>query len=139
MDLEKLLAPRADTATGLPEDDVEVPGVGTLRVRGLSRDEVFGTQQTKGGVGAQERQILHLGVLDPELSVAQAGKWQQVSPAGEIEPVVDRIRQLSGMADDADKQAMLGFRDDAGSGVRALSGDAAGDDSGRAAGEDGPG
>jgi len=138
IDREKLLAPRADTATGLPEDDVEVPGMGTVRVRGLSRDEVFGAQETKGGTAAVERVVLHLAMIDPPLSVADVGRWQKASPAGEIEHVTDRIHELSGMTEDADKQAMLGFRGQSGAGVRALPGDAAGDDGGRAAGEDGP-
>jgi hypothetical protein len=105
MDKDKLLAPRANTASGLPEDDVEVPGMGTVRVRGLSRDEVFGAQKIKE-TAANERHVLSLGLVDPAMSVNEVFKWQQVSPAGEIEPVVDKIRELSGMKDDASKSGV---------------------------------
>jgi hypothetical protein len=137
VDKEKLLAPRADTATGLPEDDVDVDGVGTVRVRGLSRDEVFDVQSVKGGIGASERRILHLGMIDPPMSEGEAGQWQKVSPGGEIDPVVDRIRELSGLDEDADRAAMRQFRDRPGDGVRALPGAETVDDGGPAARDDG--
>jgi hypothetical protein len=107
VDLDKLLAARADTPTGLPEDDVEVPSMGTVRVRGLSREEVFECQKAKG-TQAHERKILHLGMIDPAMTEGQAALWQKVSPAGEIEPVVDKIRALSGLDEGADKSGVPG-------------------------------
>lgn len=104
MDLEKLLAPAADTATGLPEDDVPIPGKGTVRVRGLSRTEVM-QAQTIADALARERRMVALGMVDPPMTEEQAGQWQQ-APAGEMEPVTDRIAELSGMRPDASKSGV---------------------------------
>lgn len=125
----RLLKPR------VPEGTVELEGLGTIRVRGLSRGEVFMTQQAKG-VGAMERKILALGLLDPVMTEDEIRLWQQSSPAGEMEPVADKIRQLSGLKKGSDKEAMASFRDEPGPGVRVLPGDEAVDDGGPAAGAD---
>lgn len=135
MDKEKLLAARHDTAHGMPEADVDIPDVGTVRVRGLNRGEVFQVQQVKG-VAAIERRILALGMLDPELTESEVARWQQTSPAGELEPVVDKVRKLSGLSDQASKEAYKSLREGSGDGVRALSGGEAVDDSGGAAAGD---
>ncbi|MGC4942141.1 hypothetical protein [Kribbella sp. DT2] len=135
MDKDKLLAPRAATASGMPEGTVEVEGMGTVRVRGLSRGEVFGVQQ-RGDTASSERLILACGMVEPELTEREVGQWQTVSPAGEIEPVVNKIQELSGLAKGSEKEAVVSFRDDAGPGVRVLPGDEAGNDGGPAPGAD---
>jgi hypothetical protein len=142
MDREKLLAPRADTPSGLPEDQVEVPGVGTVRVRGLSRDEVVGIRKATDNDPATvdgkralvlERKMIALAMIDPELSEADAGQWQRIAPAGELEPVTDKIQELSGLAEGATKSALPGAGERPGPGVRALPGDETVDDGGPAA------
>ena len=129
MDKDLLLKPR------LPEADVEVPGIGVVRVRGLNRAEAMQVQAAKG-TEATERVILALGMVDPPLTEAEAGRWQRNAPAGEIEPVSRRIAELSGLFDGADKEAYKSVRDGAGDGVRVLPGAEAGDDGGGAAGAD---
>jgi hypothetical protein len=136
VDLEKLLAPRADTPTGLPEDDVEVPSMGTVRVRGLSREEVFETQKARD-TQAHERKILRLGMVDPTMTEGQAALWQKVSPAGEIEPVVDKIRALSGLDEGADKSGLRGDGGRPGPGIRDVPSHETGDDGGPDAPGDG--
>lgn len=125
----RLLKPR------VPEGTVDIPGLGTIRVRGLSRGEVFMTQQAKGAE-AMERKVLALGMLDPVMTEDEVRQWQRSSPAGEMEPVTDKIRELSGLADTSEKQAMATFRDEPGPGVRVLPSDEAGDDGGPTAGAD---
>lgn len=125
----RLLTPR------VPEGTVELEGIGTVRVRGLSRGEVYMTQQAKG-VEAMERKILALGLLDPPMTEAEVGEWQRNSPAGEMEPVAEKIRQLSGLTTGADKAAVQTFRGGSGDGVRVLPGDQVVDDGGPAAGAD---
>lgn len=126
MDKEVLLKAR------LPEDDVEIPGVGTVRVRGLSRDEVLAAQ--KASTFAEfERHLVSYGMVDPELTLSEAGQWQMASPAGEMEPVTEKIRDLSGVGDDASKSGVPGDGDDSEPGVRALPGPEAGDDGGPSA------
>jgi len=103
-------------AARLPEDDVEIPGVGSVRVRALSRGEVFGVQNAKG-TPAIERKILALGMVDPTLTESEVQRWQDACPGGELDPVVDKIRELSGLADGAEKAAVLDFRGEPDDGV----------------------
>lgn len=126
MDKEALFAPR------LPEDDVEVPGIGAVRVRGLSRIEAMHVQAAKGPE-ATERRILALGMVDPKLTEDEAGRWQRAAPAGELEPVTDRIAELSGIAPGAAKEATKSVPGGSGDRVRVLPGAEAGDDGGPAA------
>jgi len=126
MDKELLLKPR------LPEADVEVPGIGTVRVRGLNRVEALHVQSADGPE-PMERRLLSLGMVDPTLSESEAGRWMKGSPAGEIEPVTTKIAELSGMYQGADKEAYKSVRDGSEPGVRILSGTEVVDDGGPAA------
>lgn len=113
----KLLGKRADTASGLPEDAVPVEGMGTVLVRGLSRGEVFAMQKARadGGIkteDAWERRMLSIGLLEPAMTEEEVGEWQRVSPAGEMEPVGEKIRELSGLSEGADKSGLPEIRDD---------------------------
>lgn len=127
IDKETLLARRADTEHGMPEAEVEIPGVGTVRVRGLTRGEVFRVQQVKG-TDAIERKILAMGMVDPPLTEQEARRWQHNSPAGEIDLVADKIRELSGLKRESAKEAYKSLRDESGNGVRTLPGGDAEDD-----------
>ena len=100
----RLLKPR------LNEDTLPVEGVGELRVRGLSRAEALRVQTAKDEEHA-ERLILRFGVVEPELDDADIKTWQESSGAGEIENVTQRISELSGLGQGAEKEAMQNFRD----------------------------
>lgn len=111
MDKELLFKPR------LPEADVEIPGVGTVRVRGLTRDEVMVVRKSTDmehvdGPRALtlERKMLAAAMVEPALTESEVGRWQKAAPAGELEPVVRMVQELSGMLDDAPKEAMKTFR-----------------------------
>lgn len=131
MDKELLFQPR------LPEDEVPIPGVGTVRVRGLSRWEVLAAQREQSkGAGAMERVMLRFGLVDPVLTEDEVARWQKSSPAGEIEPVARRIAVLSGIAPGADKEAYKSLHDASDAGVRVLPGAEAIDDGGGPAGAD---
>ena len=123
MDKSLLFKPR------LPEDTVDVPGVGVLRVRGLNRLEAMHVQAAKGPEET-ERRILALGMVDPKLTEDEVRQWQRASAAGEIEPVSTRIAQLSGMVAESPKRAYQDFEADPGSEFRLLPGSEAGDDGG---------
>lgn len=136
----RLLKPR------LPEADVDVPGVGTVRVRGLSRAEQLlavkqGDIDSAGNVNitrveAIERRMLAMAMVHPAMSDDEVRQWQRAAPAGDLEPVTRRISELSGMTDGADKEAYKSFRSQPATGVRVLPGDQAVDDGGGAAGAD---
>jgi len=127
MDRAALLKPR------LEEDDVEIPDVGTVRVRGLSRYELMVSQrvsQNKGGTVVMEQHMLHFGMVDPMLTIEDVSLWQKASPAGEIEPVARRISELSGLREGSDKEAYKSVPGESDAGIRVLPGAEAVDDSG---------
>ncbi|GAA4681371.1 hypothetical protein [Phytohabitans rumicis] len=132
---DRLLKPR------LSEAEVEVPGVGTVRMRALSRAEVLMVRKATDDENidgpralALERKMLATAFLDPVLTEAEVGQWQKASAAGELEHVSRKIQELSGMLEGADKAAFQGVRGGSGDGVRALPGAEAEHDGGPAAG-----
>jgi hypothetical protein len=115
----------------LPEDDVEIPGLGTVRVRALSRAEAMVVSSAKGPE-AQERRSVSLGMVDPPMSEAEVGRWARARPAGDLELVSRRIAALSGMLEDSAKAAYKSDGGRSGAGVRDVPGAEAGDDGGPA-------
>src|SRR5262245_12777468 len=97
-------------AARLPEDDVEIPGIGTVRVRALNRLEAVHVQEAKGAVQTELR-IMTLGLVDPQLTEDEVREWMKAAPAGEIEPVSHRIAALSGMIEGAEKEAYKSLPD----------------------------
>lgn len=112
----RLLKPR------LPEADVEVPGVGTVRVRGLTRDEVLVMRKATDNANSidgprtlvLERKMLASAMVDPPMTEAEIGQWQKAAPAGELEPITHKVQELSGMLDDAAKEQYKSLRDESG-------------------------
>lgn len=113
----RLLAPRATTPSGMPEADVEVPGMGTVRVRGLSRLEAIHVQSARG-TAAIERRMLALAMVDPPMTEAEVGAWQRASEAGEMDPVSNKVNELSKMDSGAAKEAMREMLADDGAAFR---------------------
>lgn len=95
------------TKRRLPTDVVPIDGMGKVEVRGLSRYEVLVSKdkEERLGVVAMERMMLAAGVVNPSMTEADVTAWQKAAPAGEIEPVINKIAELSGMLDDAAKAA----------------------------------
>ena len=122
-DKELLFKPR------LLEADVTIPGVGTVRVRALSRAEAMAAQNLTG-TEAIERRMLSLAMVDPELTEEEVGRWQKASTAGELEPVTNKVTELSGMTDDAAKGAYKEFDQDPDAEFRLPPSREVGDDSG---------
>ncbi len=132
---EKLFALAAQ---GMPEADVNIPGVGAVRVRGLSRVEVISTRKATDRedkmdgtrVLMLERKMLAAALLDPVLTEAEVGQLQRTLPAGVLQPVSQRIQELSAMAEGAPKAAYKSVRGGPGDGVRILPGAEAESDGG---------
>ena len=123
----RLLKPR------ITEADVPIEGVGTVRVRGLSRGEVFALRKAKEAGrlkddAAWDRRLVSLAMVNPAMTDEEVGEWQDSSPAGELEDVTKKIQELSGMAEGADKSSVEDVRGEPGDGVRVLPGSEAGDD-----------
>lgn len=106
MDKSKLLAARTGTESGMPEADVDVPGLGTVRVRGLSRFEVMVMKKstdTENIEGTRalviEQKLLSMAMLDPVLTEDEVKTWQKTAPPGELDAVSLKVQELSGLLD----------------------------------------
>ena len=67
----------------LPEAEVDMPGLGVMRVRGLTRTEALHCRGTTD-LATVERRMLALGLVDPVLTENEVKQWQGSSPAGEV-------------------------------------------------------
>jgi hypothetical protein len=102
-------------ARRLPERDVELAGIGSVRVRGLSRAESLDIPELSGA--AREATIIARGLVDPVLSVAEVQAWMAAAPAGEFEVVSTAIGQLSGLLETSGTDAYKSVRGEPGLGV----------------------
>jgi len=101
MDKSKLLTDRVTQNTG----EHEIPGVGTVRFRALSRWEMIqASKMSEGDTLKQERFILSCAMVDPELNEDDVAAWQKSSPPGEINEIAKAINGLSGIGPDSAKE-----------------------------------
>lgn len=101
MDKTKLLSDRVINTTG----EHEIPGVGVIKFRALSRLEMIKGGEIEG-VLEQERFILSHAMLDPVLSAEDVAAWQASSPPGEINEIATKINSLSGIKQGAGKSGV---------------------------------
>lgn len=98
----------------VPEATVTIEGVGDLRLRGLRRGEMFAIKKATDGkdLEAYEIKLLAVGVIEPKLTEAEVRRWYKAAPAGELEPVVEKLVELSGLATGADKSGVRDVRNE---------------------------
>lgn len=96
IDRDRLLKPR------LPEEDYDIEGVGTIRIRQLSWRECVELQGT-GDAKKVTAKVLSLALVDPVLSPEDVEVWMEAAPGGEIEALSRRITMWSGLREDAQK------------------------------------
>lgn len=94
----------------LHEETVEVPDVGTVTVRGLSRGEVFKLQQKALNPDDLEVHLLVRGMVDPELTKDEVVTWRDEAMGDVIDPISTRIMELSGLAPGQQTQKERNFR-----------------------------
>lgn len=92
------------------EEEVEVPGVGTVRVRALTRGQALELQGKEMPVVEMERRLIALAMVEPKLTEDEVGEWQDNTTAGELQGVMEAIVRLSGMEAHAGKAAYQQFR-----------------------------
>ena len=92
--------------------DVEIPDVGTVQVRPLSRAEALAVQGVEMPAAIMEQKLIAKAMVSPRLTEDEVRLWQENSPAGELEPVGNRIMELSGMKPESAKEAVKTFRDE---------------------------
>lgn len=96
LDKNALLAPNVSYR------NVTIPAKGDVKVRGLTRQEMFDVGKLKELIEI-ERQAIALGLVDPVLTVDEVAQWQKTASANEIQPVASAINELSGISSDAAK------------------------------------
>ncbi len=91
------------------QEDVTTPAGHVVRVRGLTRAELLlNAKDANGDSALIERRNLASCLLTPSMTIEQAERWQRTAAAGELVPVVDAIRRLSGLAEGAAKSRLPG-------------------------------
>lgn len=110
-DLKSALLHGTDDGVALEEGKLDVPGVGVVTVRGLTREEshMVAKASDKGTLHA-EIQMAVLGLVDPEVTFAEA-KLLAKRPAGVLQIITDAIEVLSGLEEGARKEARARFRE----------------------------
>lgn len=100
---ESLLKPR------LSERDVELEGVGTVRVRSMTRGEYL--RFNEGEITSEEMDVLVLTacLVDPALSEDEVRGLMEAGAPKELAPIVNAILELSGLRKEATKEAVKTF------------------------------
>lgn len=106
----------------LGEEDMTLQSGALVRVRGLSRGEVYMLQKCKadGGIKTEaewERRMVSLAMVQPKLTEEQVAEWQQGPAGGDLEDVTVKIKDLSKLGEGAEKSGLPGAGADAGAGV----------------------
>ena len=96
------------TTHTIGEEDLPLPSGKLVRVRGLSRGEVFAMRKSQqdGGIkdeAAWERRMVSLALVQPKLTEKQVGSWQDGPAGGDLEKLTEKIQELSGLGEGADK------------------------------------
>lgn len=81
----------------LPEDTIEVPEIGTVRIRALSRAEALSSTELPSG--EREAQVLAWGIVDPAITVEEAQQWRESATPGIVNGLAYEILVLSGMTE----------------------------------------
>jgi len=110
VDKEKLLAPR------IGEGIVSIEGLGEIHVRPLTRAQAIEVYKTTD-LGDAENMLIHLGMVEPRLTLAEVEAWAQSAPAGEIQAVSQAIGIMSGMTEKSGKESYKSVRGESGPGV----------------------
>lgn len=105
-DLEPLKLTELTTARPFVGERVPLRD-GYVSVRGLSRAQaLFMNKLQDKGVAAMEQYMLSCAMVEPAMTQQDVAQWQAGSEVGEIDAVVDVIKRLSGMEDDAGKSGL---------------------------------
>jgi hypothetical protein len=106
-DLLKALITQPEDGPETAEVDVKRGGklIARVTVRGLFRQEALriNKMDSDKNPALVEQKLLNIAMINPRMSEKDVAAWQSVAPARELDPVVKRINELSGMTEDATK------------------------------------
>lgn len=91
-------------------EEVEIPGVGTVTIRALTRGEAIRIQGDEMIAEVAECKLLSLAMVDPVMTEEEVQEWQDTSPAGQMQPVIKAILAASGMVEEVTREAYNDFR-----------------------------
>lgn len=77
--------------------DVPIDGVGTIRVRALSQDEVTAIREANASKHTLENRLVAAAMVDPKLTALEVDQWLSNAPAGDAVAVKRAIVELSGL------------------------------------------
>lgn len=96
-------------ARRVPEGEHEIAGVGTVKIRGLSRAEALELRKIDDAAVA-DRRMVSLGLVEPKLTEDEVKVWQENSGIAEIEELTVAIGELSAQGRGAQKSGVPGVR-----------------------------
>lgn len=105
--LEGLLEPTLD------EEDFALPSGAKIRIKSLNRNEALRIAESKQGTRDRELKMVAWAMVTPPMSYKDAERWFDQAKAGDIQALTFRIQQISGLTEDAEKEAVDRFRGDA--------------------------
>lgn len=114
-------------AVKLPEAEVEIPDVGTVRVRGLSHGEVLEATAARER-GRNEAVTLAFGLVEPTVTEDEAAAWLTSITFGQVSPILIEVMRLSGFGPSADKETWKELESEPGAEFRDVPGFEVGDD-----------
>lgn len=105
-----------DLVAGSLDDDAEdvtLPSGKVVRVRGLSRHELMFNGKGTEDSAEIERRNVNSCLVEPKLTIQQVEQWQRRSAAGgDFRVLSEKIRDLSGLGEGADKSDLRDVRDE---------------------------
>lgn len=101
---QEIVSKEALTTSRLRGEIFPVPGVGNVRIRSLSRAEALQLEHA-GSEATKQAMIVKFGVAEPALTIAEVNDWFEAAGAGELQGLLDRLAELSGLKEEAPKAA----------------------------------
>lgn len=98
LDKSALFAPRFETR------EYEIPGVGTIVIRALSRQEIMTVDHSRPMLEV-EQVMVAAAMVDPAMTAADVAVWQANSPADELSAIIALINDMSGIKSTSNKEA----------------------------------
>ncbi len=94
--------------------EVDIPDVGAVTVRALTRAEVLKLGINPGSalemdLAEAEQKLLSAAMVEPKMSQEDVKEWQENSPAAEINAVFIAVIKLSGLAAELPKEMVKQF------------------------------
>lgn len=87
--------------------EVEIPGVGTVKARGLTRGEVNVLMGMKDiDQNTFDRFVLSRALVEPKMTENDVKAWQDVALPNEIGNVIEAVMKLSGLESGAEKSGV---------------------------------